>query len=101
MSKRNNRFHPALKHGAYSNTTVLPGEDPDEFNKLHARLVAEFAPAGPLEEDIVTSMARLVWRKQNLSTYKLAALARNRSWARSAPNMVRFLILMLLTHILC
>ena len=35
-------------------------------------------PAGPLEQDTVATMARLVWRKQNLSTYRLADLAKSR-----------------------
>jgi hypothetical protein len=46
----------------------LPGEDPAAFKKLHANLIKELKPVGPLEEDIVTSVARLLWRKQNLST---------------------------------
>ena len=78
MGKRNSWVHPALKHGGYSGTTLLPGEDSAAFEKLHTDLAAEFGPAGPLEEDIVTFMARLVWRKQNLSTYRLAEVARKR-----------------------
>jgi hypothetical protein len=34
------QFHSALKHGAYSGTCLLPGEDPAEFKKLHQDLVA-------------------------------------------------------------
>jgi hypothetical protein len=75
MSKRGNRISPALKHGAYSGTTLLPGEDPVAFERLHNDLISEFAPVGCLEEDIVASMAHLVWRKQNLSTYRLAQQA--------------------------
>jgi hypothetical protein len=77
MSKKNG-IPPALKHGVYSGTSVLPGEDSDQFEKLRKKLSAEFGPAGPLEEDIVVSMARLVWRKQNLCSYRFAALARGR-----------------------
>jgi hypothetical protein len=71
MSKRGNRISPALKHGAYSGTTLLPGEDPVAFERLHNDLISELTPVGCLEEDIVASMAHLVWRKQNLSTYCL------------------------------
>jgi hypothetical protein len=78
MSKKNSGTHPALKHGAYSGTALLPGEDPTEFEKLHNKLIAEFAPAGPLEEDIVANIARLIWRKQNLDSYRLAGLAQSR-----------------------
>ena len=64
--------HPALKHGGYSSTAVLPGENPAEFEELHHALIAELAPTGALEEDIVADIARLVWRKQNLATLRYA-----------------------------
>jgi len=76
MSKRTDGVHPALKHGGYSGIALLPGEDPAAFQQLHSDLIAEFAPDGRLEEDIVESIARLVWRKQNLSTYRFAHEAR-------------------------
>ena len=57
--------------------TVLPGEDPAAFRRLQEGLFAEFAPNGPLEEDIVEGIARLTWRKQNLLTYGMAATARS------------------------
>jgi hypothetical protein len=57
---------------------LLPGEDPAAFEKLHKTLVAEFAPNGALEEDIVLTIAHLTWRKQNLGTFRLAELARER-----------------------
>jgi hypothetical protein len=77
MTKRNNHFPPALKHGAVSATAIFPGEDRGAFKQLHDRIVAEFALAGPLEEDIGETMAHLVWRKQNLRTYAIAAKARD------------------------
>jgi hypothetical protein len=88
VRKRSNTLPPALKHGAYSCTTVLPGEDEAAFKKLRDGLVAEFAPAGPLEEDIVERLAALLWRKANLRTYRLAELARDRYsaiWAKAKP----------------
>jgi hypothetical protein len=84
MPIRIDRLHPAVKHGAYSATAVLPGESPAEFDKLHRGLIDEFAPSGVLEDDIVMTMARLVWRKQNLTTLRIAQLAaRQRSEIRS------------------
>jgi hypothetical protein len=75
---RMSKIPPALKHGIYSATAVLPGEDPGEFAKLHRALVAELAPNGALEEDIVATTARLVWRKQNLATLRAATRAQSR-----------------------
>ena len=62
----------ALKHGAYANTAVLGDEDPKEFKKLHRDLIDEFAPQGTFEDRIVADIARLMWRKQNLATNRLA-----------------------------
>ena len=59
MRTRNDRKHPALKHGAYSATAVLPGENRAEFEKLRRDLIAELTPSGALEDDIVMDIARL------------------------------------------
>jgi hypothetical protein len=69
MSARVKKVHPAFKHGGYSATTLLPGEDPAAFKKLHRDLIAELTPSGTLEHDIVATVAHLVWRKQNLGTF--------------------------------
>jgi hypothetical protein len=75
MGSRHNQVHPALKHAGYSATNVLPGESAAEFEKLHRNLIAEFDPSGVFESDIITTMARYVWRKKNLSTFRVAELA--------------------------
>ena len=58
--------------------SLLPGEDPAEFETLHDELLAEYAPTGRHEHEIVETMARLMWRKRCLCTYGLAELARKR-----------------------
>ena len=78
MPVRVDRSHPALKHGAYSATTLLPGESRAEFEKLHRDLMAELTPSGVLEDDIVTTIAHLVWRKKNLATLRISERAQNR-----------------------
>jgi hypothetical protein len=75
MPVRYKKIHPALKHAGYSATTLLPGEDKAAFEKLHRALIAEFALVGALEEDIGADLARLIWRKQNLATFRTAELA--------------------------
>src|SRR5262245_20256561 len=78
MSNRIDRLHPAVKHGAYSATAVLPGESRAEFEKLHRGLIDELVPSGVLEDDIVMTIARLVWRKQNFATLRIAERAQSR-----------------------
>ena len=77
-SQRARDFRGPLKHGAYSGMSLLPGEDPAEFKKLHEELVAEYAPTGQHEHEIVETMARLMWRKRCLWSYGLAEFARKR-----------------------
>ena len=78
MAARFRKIHPALKHAGYSATTLLPGEDRAAFEKLHRAVIAEFAPGGALEEDIIADLARLIWRKQNLATFRIAEVAKAR-----------------------
>jgi hypothetical protein len=68
--------HSALKHGAYSALAVLPGENRAEFEKLHRDLIAEYSASGPLELHCIAELAHLVWREQNLLTFRVAKLAR-------------------------
>ena len=78
MSVRFKKVHPALKHGGYIATSLLPGEDRAAFEKLHRDLVAEFNPVGALEKDIIADVARLTWRKQNLAILRIAQFVRSR-----------------------
>jgi hypothetical protein len=78
MSVRFKKIHPALKHGGYIATMLLPGEDRAAFEKLHRDLVAEFNPVGALEKDIIANVARLTWRKQNLAILRIAEFVQAR-----------------------
>jgi hypothetical protein len=81
MSTQRKSVPPALKHGGYSAKTILPGERPAEFKRLHRDIIAELHPDGALEQHIVTSIAQLVWRKGNLATFRKAKLVKERYWA--------------------
>jgi hypothetical protein len=78
--------HPALKHGAYSSLAVLPGEDRAEFEKMHRQLIVEYSVSGPLEHHIISVLARLIWREQNLSTFAVAKTARDPFVWAEAPS---------------
>ncbi len=77
MPVRVKKTHPALKHAGYAATSLLPGESAAQFGKLHQDLIAELVPNGALEDDIVASVAHLLWRKQNFATFRIAELARS------------------------
>jgi hypothetical protein len=74
------RLPAALKHGAYSTATLLPGEDAGAFDRLHQSLIAELGPVGVLEEHIVANMARFVWRREHLDILRVTKLVEARIW---------------------
>ena len=76
MSVQVKKLHAALKHGAFSATAILPGEDPIAFKELHQKLMAELAPVGALEDHFVWTIARLVWRKEHLATFRIEEMSR-------------------------
>lgn len=59
------RFN-ALKHAVLSRYTVLPWEDPGEYDALLSALVEEHRPQGPTEEHLVEELAGILWRKRRL-----------------------------------
>jgi len=67
--RRKTRRASALKHGAFSVMTILPGEDEAEFDRLHAELIEEWAPKGPTEQDAVLDLAKGFWRKARLQRF--------------------------------
>jgi hypothetical protein len=69
MSNDRLRRPNALEHGVFSRTTILPGEDPDEFEELYSALIEEWAPAGATEEDAVLSIAKAMWRKRRAQKF--------------------------------
>jgi hypothetical protein len=71
--------HLDCRRAGYSATAILPGEDAAKFEKLHRDVITELTPNGVLEDDLVETIARLLWRKQNLPTLKIAWLAQSHS----------------------
>ena len=81
MPRQTRKLPSALKHGIYSSTALLPGESEAEFDKFHQCLMDDLCPNGPMEEDAVFDIVRLMWRKRNMLTLRLAELAVERSAA--------------------
>jgi hypothetical protein len=84
MSSRGSKHLNAVKHGAFAKTTILPGEDPAEFEELHFSLIEEWKPVGPTEEDAVLSIAQGVWRKRRAQKLLQAQIA-NRRFDQNEP----------------
>ncbi|HTQ56494.1 MAG TPA: hypothetical protein VMI94_18635 [Bryobacteraceae bacterium] len=56
-----------LRHGLYSATVVLPGEDPAEFQKLHGEYLAFYQPRDLAELDQVEQLAAAKWRLRRIA----------------------------------
>jgi hypothetical protein len=69
MSNHNVKRPNAHKHGIFSATAILPGEDQREFDDLHSASVNEWTPTGETEEDAVLSIAKAIWRKRRLQRF--------------------------------
>jgi hypothetical protein len=81
MGERKNQIPSRLRHGVYSGLAVLPGEDHAAFEKFHREIIEEYNLSGRSEEELGDYLARLMWRRQNLSTYRIAEHARKRHGA--------------------
>ena len=64
----------SLKHGLTSRRVVLPGENQADFDRLHNQLLADHAPVGALETEIVAEIAACFWRLQRARRYESTIL---------------------------
>ena len=67
----------ALKHGAFSETAILPGENWSEFHELHLQVIDEWSPQGATEEDAVLTIAKAIWRKRRVQRFLEVRLTKN------------------------
>jgi hypothetical protein len=60
----------ALKHGAFSEILILPGEDPAAFAALKRSLFEEYEVSGCSEESTMTAIAKTIWQLWRLNVYE-------------------------------
>ena len=65
----------ALKHGLLARDTVLPGEDPADFDRQLSALEADIQPANSLEFELVRQIADTQWRMRRLTRLETGFLA--------------------------
>ena len=65
----------ALKHGLLARDTVLPGEDPADFDRQLAALEGDIQPANSLEFELVRQIADAQWRMRRLTRLETGFLA--------------------------
>ncbi len=84
----------ALKHGLLARDTVLPGEDPADFDNQLSALEADIHPANSLEFELVRQIADSQWRMRRLvrleTGFIAAAVADTRRHAeKHCPHELR------------
>ena len=65
----------SLKHGLLARDTVLPGEDPAEFDSQLSALEADIHPANSLEFELVRQIADTQWRMRRLTRLETGFIA--------------------------
>ena len=66
----------ALKHGAFSEILILPGENQEEFDKLKDELFEEYKPSGVSEQRAMMAIAKALWQERRLTLYQYVQRAR-------------------------
>lgn len=83
--------HNALTHGLTTNRTVLPGENPEDFQTLLAEFEQEFQPAAALQCSLVRQLADAEWRLRRIPDFEAALLTRRldgvHSWVENHPEV--------------
>ena len=52
----------AIRHGLRAEHTVIPGEDPEEFNQFRQLMLDDLAPAGALEVMLTDRIVAALWK---------------------------------------
>ena len=69
MTRKPGGRNNGLKHGAFSDELILPGESKREFSSLLKSLLDEWKPNGALEEDTVLTLAKHIQSKRRLERF--------------------------------
>ena len=85
MSKSNPSKN-ALTHGFYATDVVLPWENQQEFDDLLRRYFDEYCPDGVSEEEAVSDLASLHWKKRRLEVGLQQALQKQRDFDAKIDN---------------
>ncbi len=65
----------ALKHGLPAARTVIPGEDPAEYDTLLTQYEDAFEPSNPVEAALVRQIADAEWRMRRIAGLEAAFLS--------------------------
>jgi hypothetical protein len=67
------------KHGLTAKTLVIGDENPAQFDKLRAELMAEYDPQSALEGELVERLSSLFWRLRRIPAFEAAIIDARRA----------------------
>ena len=80
----------ALRHGLFAHTTVLPGENREEFNRLYHDLQAEWEHYTGAEQRHLEQMAVSQWKLTRMEVAEVYILGKMAATADRVPLLDRF-----------
>ncbi len=90
-SGRETSSRNSLKHGLSVGKLIVPGEDPEEFEALHAGFVEDFAPENTIEAVLVHDLAKYHWLKERaIRQQQLAFLTEQAIDPKHLALMIRY-----------
>ena len=77
----------ALRHGLTAETTVLPDEDAESYERLRTQLHTELEPVGALECFLVDRIAAGAWRLRRLGRVEAEVFEHERGWSLAGEEV--------------
>ena len=65
----------ALRHGLTGHTVVIPSDDLQAYKKFCAEFFTHYAPVGPVESQLVQTIADTSWRLNRITAMEQSSLA--------------------------
>jgi len=65
----------ALRHGLTGHTVVIPSDDLHAYKKFCAEFFSHYSPAGPVERQLVQTIADSSWRLNRITAMEQSSLA--------------------------
>ena len=79
----------ALRHGAFSPSLLLPGENRAAFNRLRQAYLDLYQPSDPNERFLVDRMILAAWRLSRLASMEVRVIRAHRDAARNNAKFNR------------
>lgn len=84
---KKNSSKNSVKHGDYSKTMFIQGENPEEFDALRADLESCFAPIDALDRELIHNLASSLWRLRRMGQQEAELIRRPQNDILSAFQM--------------